>query len=157
MNKALRQLQDKLSAQARTWPRPGELVFHIEDDHVWLDKIRLPHTARGEGSRRMAEFLAAVDQAHIPVCLVADPLPDDDEPAQGIDEPQTFHLVRWYMRFGFVPLGPSEDGFLMERPAQTARPVHELLKDAQARKRNDITQAEFATRFPPSSRRSYTP
>ena len=140
-------LQKELSLMARQWPRPGELVFYVEPDHVWLHKIRLPVSHRGQGTRKMAEFLALVDRAGLPVCLTADPMPSDEDNMLG--HPQTFDLVKWYMRFGFVPHGPSEDGFLMERPACPGNKLDNILSSYEKSKKHDLTLSEFQSRWVP--------
>ena len=142
-------LHKELTAMARAWPRPGgELVFFIEPDHVWLHKIRLPESYRGQGSAKMAEFLALTDRAGLPVCLTADPMPDDEWSTRN---PQTFELVRWYMRFGFVPHGPSEDGFLMERSPCPGSSQSSIIQQYLKSKKSDMSLDQFNARWNPQS------
>lgn len=139
-------LKRALTDLARSWPQGGDLVFYIEDDHIWLHKIRLPANQRGGGTDKLATFLSYTDKAGLPVCLTADPLADDDMPTGA--EPTTFDLVRWYQRFGFVALGPSEDGFLMQRdPARLTK--DEILRSYQVNKQtNDLKEDDFRRRWP---------
>ena len=147
--RALKQVKTDLAALARAWPQPGgDLVFFVEEDHVWLHKIRLPASARGQGTDRLAAVLSVIDRAGLSVCLTADPL-RDDEGVQDAAEPTTFDLVRWYMRFGFKPLGPSEDGFLMQRDPQPPVASAELARRARAQKAHDMSHDEFMKRWPP--------
>ena len=144
-------LRASLSFLARSWPKPhGELVYFIEPDHVWLHKIRLPASERGTGTQKMAQFLALTDKAGLPVCLTADPVEGDDMPSGS--EPTTFDLVKWYSRFGFVSHGPSEDGFLMERPP-LGLSEREIVEYYQKNKQQDtLTPEEFEQRW---SKRPY--
>ena len=129
--------QRSLSSISRSWPRPGEFIFYMEEDYVWLHKIRLPQNQRnGEGTKRMAQILSITDKASLNVCLVADPIPLDEH-LSIISNPNTFHLVRWYMRFGFIPHGPTEDGFVMERPFHKGYSSSDILKTYVINRQND--------------------
>lgn len=150
----------KMSDMARAWPRPGELVYYIEPDHIWLHKIRLPSSSRGQGTQRMCAFLHLCDQLGKPVTLTADPVNDDDDEFDidhaSVDQPTTFDLVRWYKRLGFHPIGPSEDGFVMERPAQNPKPIEQMLKDYKSKSK--MSWDEFAAFFKdPPARRTLGP
>lgn len=148
-------LRQQLALLAQGWPRPsGELVFFVEDDHVWLHKIKLPESARGTGTVRMAQFLALCDKAGLPVCLTADPIEEDDISLGASSNPTTFDLVKWYMRFGFSPLGPSEDGFLMER-SPTSGNQNDIISSYMKNKRKDISYEEFERRWPEREYRSF--
>lgn len=139
-------LKSSLALLARQWPKPhGELVYFIEPDHVWLHKIRLPASERGVGTKKMAQFLALVDKANLPVCLTADPVEDDDMPSGA--EPTTFDLVKWYSRFGFVSHGPSEDGFLMERDPKNMTEEQIITSYKQAKEKETLTREEFEKKW----------
>lgn len=137
-------IRSALKNLAQQWPKEGELVYYVEDDHVWLHKIRLPSSERGTGTKKMARFLSIVEKFNMPVCLTADPV-EEDGFGDGSD-PDTFALVKWYMRFGFIPHGPSEDGFLMERPPQGLR-EDEILSLYQSNKKHSLTKDEYNLRW----------
>lgn len=149
MNKNKRQqVQNELKQMARSWPKPnGELVFFMEEDHFWLHKIRLPDHARGEGTKRLAQILALTDKADMLVCLTADPIFREEGEEDVMTNPDTFELVRWYMRFGFIPHGPTEDGFVMERPAKQGSSVQSILADYAANRKKDLTVDEYNSRW----------
>ena len=141
-------VQKELTTIARNWPKPnGEFVFFLERDHMWLHKIRLPDAERGQGTKKMAEILSITDRANLLVCLTADPIFRDDDEPPSTTNPDTFELVRWYMRFGFIPHGPTEDGFVMERPAKMGSTVNDILLQYAQNKRKDITLDEFNRRW----------
>lgn len=141
-------VQTELKAIARNWPKPhGEFVFFMEDDHMWLHKIRLPSHARGEGTKRMAQILALTDKADLLVCLTADPIFREEHEEVSVTNPDMFELVRWYMRFGFVPHGPTEDGFIMERHPRPGSSVDSIQREYTKNKSNDLTIEEYNKRW----------
>lgn len=142
-------VNNELKQIARNWPKPnGEFVYFLEDDHLWLHKIRLPENTRGgEGTKRLAKILSITDKANLLVCLTADPVFDDNGTVS-TDNPDTFQLVRWYMRFGFIPHGPTEDGFSMERPSKSGSSEQSVLFEYNYNKRNnDLTMEQFRSRW----------
>ena len=140
-----RQLRDTLAALARKLPRHAELAFNVEEDHVWLHKIYLPKSSRGQGSKLLADVLVATDAAGLPVCLTADPTDDPTDPA-------TIDLVRWYKRFGFVPYSATDDGIIMQREPDGARPsAPAIVAKAVAAKANDLTHEEYEALYVPST------
>lgn len=142
-------LKIQLSNLAKKWPKGGSLVYHIEDDHVWLHKIHLPKSHRGQGTKHLCEFLSLTDQAQLSVCLTADPMPQ--EGGFDVSEPDTFHLVRWYNRFGFESFGPSEDGFLMQRkPGSPKSTPQTILQTYNQNKKSDLTLSAFERLSQPS-------
>ena len=149
-------LRSALSEMSRTWPKPkGELVFYVENDHVWLHKILLPPSHRGQGTALMAKLLSLTDKASLPVCLTADPIEEAGDPLK--QNPNTYDLVKWYRRFGFKPLAPSEDGFLMERPPM-GMSLNEILSFYDKEKKlNDFSEDDFQKMFPKRTHRSLGP
>lgn len=145
-------VHNELKSLARNWPKPhGEFVFFMEEDHMWLHKIRLPASCRGEGSKRMAQILALTDKINLPVCLTADPIFREEHEEMSVTNPDMFELVRWYMRFGFVPHGPTEDGFIMERAPRPQSSVESVLREYATNRQNDLTIEEYNKRwFTPS-------
>ena len=149
-------LKGALTAMSRSWPRPnGELVFHVESDHVWLHKIRLPSSHRGQGTRLMADFLALTDKANLPVCLTADPIEEGLDPLK--HNPNTYDLVKWYCRFGFKALCPSEDGFLMERQPAGLSAAQILDSYQKNKEKNDLSEENFKNLFPQNITRTLGP
>lgn len=130
-------LQDGLNKIAKSLPRGGELVFEVHEDYLWLEKIYLPRTARGQGTPVLAHVLSLADQAGLPTSLLADPT---DE----VNDPETFHLARWYHRFGFQLLAITEDGAAMERAVDDRRPSPLVIQQQVRRaKANDLTVEQY--------------
>lgn len=124
-------IQDALRAVARKLPSGSTLTYTVQPDHLWLEVLRLPPSARGVGSKVLAQVLDLADRAGLPVALVADPT---DEPG----DPSTVDLVAWYQRFGFKALSATEDGVAMERPVRRpAAGVDAVLNDAKAAKKGE--------------------
>lgn len=138
-------LKNQLSLIGKSWPKPGEFIFYLEDDHVWLHKIRLPQSSRGQGTLRLAKVLSLCDKHHAPVSLHADPIPVDDY-SQSLNQPGTFHLVKWYSRFDFTPHGPDESGFFMHRDPQGLS-IEGVVNRYHENKKNDITIAQFMQKW----------
>lgn len=119
-----------------------------EMEHVWLHKIRLPHYARGEGTKRLAGILSIIDDYHMDVCLTADPIFQEEDEEPEFRNPKTYHLVKWYNRFGFIPYGPTEDGFSMARPAMKKQTVDQILKNYQEiKEHHDLNYDEFIRKW----------
>ena len=130
-------LQDGLQKIAQSLPRGAQLVFQVNEDYLWLEKLYLPASARGNGTQVLSKILALADQAGLPTSLLADPT---DEP----NDPETFHLTRWYHRFGFQLLSITEDGAAMERPVNDRRPSPLMIQNqVQRAKANDLTFEQF--------------
>jgi len=130
-----------ISLLRRHLPRGSTLDVAIHADHLWLELIRLPEgkDRQGIGSATLAKLLHLTDEAGLPVRLRADASDD-------LDRPATVDLVRWYARFGFVPLSMDEGGVvMMSRAAQPVRPAQVIEAQAQAAKAHDLTWEAFAT------------
>ncbi len=133
----LKDTQAKLLKLRQTLPMGSDLTWELYDDHIYLHLFRLPVEHRkGQGSKWLARFLDIADQGRLVVALTADPT---DKP----DDPALVDLVRWYRRFGFVPLGMDNDGVAMERQPQSPRGFERLMKEAQAAKSQDWTHRTF--------------
>lgn len=131
------ELQDGLNKIKKSLPRGASLVCEVHDDYLWLEKIYLPPSARGEGTALLAKILSLADQAGLPTSLLADPT---DE----ANDPETFHLARWYQRFGFQLLSITEDGAAMERSADSRRPTPLVIQQhARRAKAHDLTFEQY--------------
>ena len=134
----LSSLQATLTKLAQRLPMGSELVFRVDPEQLWIERICLPKTSRrqGRGSATLAQVLAAADRAGVCTALLADPT---DQP----DDPDSFALVRWYSRFGFQALAVLENGVAMERLADRRGLKAEALL-AEARRAVPLTPESFA-------------
>lgn len=148
-------LKKQLSLIGKSWPKPGEFIFYIEDDHVWIHKVRLPQGSRGSGTLRLSRILSICDKFNAPVCLHADPIPVDDY-SKNQNQPGTFHLVKWYSRFDFTPHGPDENGFFMHRSPQGLS-MEKIIDRYHQNKKNDISIAQFIKKWGEPDQEEFTP
>lgn len=131
-------VDDALAALAATLPRDAAFEWQTDEEGVHLALFTIPRGARGIGTAFLARALAECDRRGVSVALAADP---SDEPG----ETHTFHLVRWYRRFGFTLTGTSPEGWMeMHRAPRPWRGEEAVLRDyAAAKLRNDLTADEW--------------
>lgn len=108
----------------------------VDDGMVRLQRLVIWPSGRGIGTRFLAHVFAICDEFGITAVFEAN---STDMP----DDPATFELVRWYRRFGCMPIGPGLDGIEMRRDAMEPEGVDRILENYAAAKSNDLTSSEY--------------
>jgi hypothetical protein len=127
-----------LRALGESLPDGSRFAFDLREDGVFLEALSIPEEARGVGTAFLAKVISAVDFYGLPATLYADPT---DEPG----DPETFHLARWYARFGFALDHVNEDEWVgMRRESRPWRGGAEaVLADYREAKARDLSQDAF--------------